>query len=43
MIFQEKYEKRHPVLLDINNTKDCEGIEEKGKKDEEQELDISNM
>ena len=28
-----KYEKRHPVLSDINNISDCAGIEEKGKKD----------
>ena len=39
----EKYGKRHPVLSDINRISDCAGIEEKGKKDEEQELDMSNM
>ena len=33
----------HPVLSDINNISDCAGIEDKGKRDEEQELDMSNM
>ena len=35
--------KRHPVLSYINKISDCAGIEEKGKKDEEQELDMPNM
>ena len=39
----EKYGKRHPVLSYINKISDCTGIEEKGNKDEEQELDMSNM
>ena len=34
---------QYPVLSYINNISDCAGIEEKGKKDEEQELDISNI
>ena len=39
----EKYGKRHPVFSDINRISDCAGIEEKGKKDEEQESNMSNM
>ena len=39
----EKCGKRHPVSPDINKILDCAGIEEKGKNDEEQELDMSNI
>ena len=39
----KKCGKRHPVSPDINKILYCAGIEEKGKKDEEQELDMSNM
>ena len=39
----EKCGKRHPLFSDINKISDCAGIEEKGKKYEEQELDMSNM
>ena len=34
---------QYPVLSDINKITDCAGIEEKGKKYKEQELDMSNM
>ena len=39
----EKFGKMHPVLSEINKIPDFAGIEEKGKKDKVQELDMSNM
>ena len=39
----EKCGKRTPVSRDINKISDCASIEEKSKKDEEQDLDMSNM
>ena len=39
----ERYGKRHPVLSDINKISDYAGIEENGKKDEEQDFDMSNV
>ena len=39
----EKCGKRHSVFSDINKILDCAGIEEKGKKYVEQELDMLNM
>ena len=43
MIIFFKCGKSHPVLSYINKISDCADIEEKGKKYDEQELDISNM
>ena len=39
----ELYGKRHPVFPFINRISDFAEVEEKGKKDEKQELDMSNM
>ena len=39
----EKCGKRHPVFSDINKISDYAGIEENGKKDEEQDFDMSNV